>query len=207
MKDSSPLKFRAIGFDWSGVLFEYALSYPQIIEKIFGIPEEQFLPIYYQYNHLLNVADADVRTVWQRILSHFGKDTEVDDFLSYINGLPVGHLNEDVLIYAWELRKRGYAIGLLSNHTVAGAKDARTHIPDGLFDAVLFSAEIGYMKPQPEAFSLLAEQLKVSLSQLMFVDDREKSLERAEQIGYTPILFTGDVLMLREQVETCLAGN
>lgn len=59
------------------------------------------------------------------------------------------------------------------------------------FDVFQISAETKLMKPQPEAFRHFAEALGVSVTELVFVDDAEKSLSTATECGFTSILFTG----------------
>ncbi|PIR03793.1 MAG: hypothetical protein COV59_03920 [Candidatus Magasanikbacteria bacterium CG11_big_fil_rev_8_21_14_0_20_39_34] len=183
-------KYKGIGFDWSGVVYHYGSSYPQAVEHLFGIPPEQFRPVYFTYNHLLNVESRDIREVWKKIFSHFNLENEVDAFFSYLNSLPPGSLDQEIILLITELKKQGYKVGLLSNHTLSGAQHARSICDlDSLFDVSLFSAEIHFMKPQPEAFFILAEKLGIDISELLFIDDAKKSLEGAEQVGYTPIRY------------------
>jgi FMN phosphatase YigB (HAD superfamily) len=56
-------------------------------------------------------------------------------------------------------------------------------------DVVIISAEIGYQKPHKEAFDILFGRLGLAPGQVIFVDDSAKSLEKASEIGYIPILF------------------
>jgi beta-phosphoglucomutase-like phosphatase (HAD superfamily) len=57
------------------------------------------------------------------------------------------------------------------------------------------------MKPEPEAFLELARRLNVNITELAYIDDAEKSLSRASEIGYEPILYTGFAELL-EQLKT-----
>jgi beta-phosphoglucomutase-like phosphatase (HAD superfamily) len=52
------------------------------------------------------------------------------------------------------------------------------------------------MKPEPIVFQELAKALGVEVSELVYIDDAEKSLSTAEQVGYQPILYTGYVDLL-----------
>jgi len=181
--------YKAIGFDWSGVVFFYPASYQEAIKDFFGIEREDFQKIYFQYNHLLNTGNGNPRDSWRMILSHFGKEAQANDFVTYLKNLPQGHIHKEMIDLIVELKEKGYKVGLLSNHSHAGATEARTFGIDDMFDITLFSAEIGCMKPQAEAFQALAKKLAVDLSELIFIDDSKKSLEHAEEIGYTPILY------------------
>lgn len=57
------------------------------------------------------------------------------------------------------------------------------------FDAVVASAEIGYAKPQPEAYLIAAERLDVDPKHCIFVDDREHFAEAARATGMQAICY------------------
>jgi len=183
-------KYKAICFDWSGVVFFYSASYAEIFHTLFQIGPKDFFPVYYQYNHLLNRASSNKHSYWEDVLREFGLEDKLDYFLDYIDNLPMGDFNHELVKLLKELKEKGYKLGLLSNHTESGARDARKLGVDEMFDVTCFSAEIGYVKPQAEAFLTLADKLEVDISEMVFVDDSKKSLENGEDIGYFPILFT-----------------
>ena len=56
----------------------------------------------------------------------------------------------------------------------------------------MISNETGYQKPQPQIFKIIAEKLGVNTTELLFIDDTERSLEGAESIGYIPLLYTNN---------------
>lgn len=53
----------------------------------------------------------------------------------------------------------------------------------------VISGEIGFQKPHKEAFQVLFEKLDLQPEEVVFVDDSTRSLEKAAEIGYIPILF------------------
>jgi putative hydrolase of the HAD superfamily len=57
------------------------------------------------------------------------------------------------------------------------------------FDVTVFSAEIGLSKPHPQAFKIFCERLMILPSEMVFIDDTEKSLEAAKSVGFHPLLF------------------
>jgi putative hydrolase of the HAD superfamily len=181
--------YKAIGFDWSGVVFFHSANYPQAIKAFFGIERTDFQPVYFQYNHLLNTGDHNVTDVWGKILAHFGKEAEAPAFVAYLEGLPPGKIHTEMVDLAVQLKEKGYKIGLLSNNSLAGARVARAHGIDDIFGVTIFSAEVGCMKPQKAVYELFAERLGVNVTDLIFIDDSPKSLEGAENIGYLPILY------------------
>ena len=170
-------KIKAIGFDWSGVVFFHPTKYNRMVPEFLNISKEKFSDSYYKHNHLINTKDI-------------GYESRVDEFLEALNNLPKGKYNEEILPILDLLKSKGYKLGLFSNHTVAGAKEAREFGVDELFDVTLFSAEVGVMKSHPEAYLLLAEKLGVDISEMIYIDDTPHNLDKAHEIGFEPILYT-----------------
>ena len=94
--------------------------------------------------------------------------------------------------FAPEIRgTRGwYKVGLLSNNDIAAANRFRETGLTNHFDVVVVSAEIGYSKPHTKAFEIFIERLGVVANELIYIDDTEKSLVTAKEIGYHPVLFS-----------------
>lgn len=110
-------------------------------------------------------------------------------------------LNQNVLDLVDKLHNLGYRTGLLSNNSREKASMMRAEGLDSHFDVFHISAETGYVKPEPEAFSYLADELGVDLNELVFIDDSENSLSTAADCGYTPILFESYDQLARELTE------
>jgi putative hydrolase of the HAD superfamily len=58
---------------------------------------------------------------------------------------------------------------------------------DESFDAVVASGEIGYAKPEPEAYEITADRLGVRLDECVFTDDRLEFCEAARAVGMRAI--------------------
>ena len=65
-------------------------------------------------------------------------------------------------------------------------------------DIILVSEEIGYMKPQKEAYQFFIDRLKVKPQELIFVDDTEKSIISSKEVGYRSLLFTNYKKLLKD---------
>jgi putative hydrolase of the HAD superfamily len=106
--------------------------------------------------------------------------------------------NEELFVYIREL-KANYKMGLLSN--IAGDFLHRIFKPDqlALFDAISLSYEKGFIKPQPQAFEIIAEQLSVDIKECVLVDDQERNVVGARQVGMSAILYQ-DVAQLKREL-------
>lgn len=106
--------------------------------------------------------------------------------------------NLPLLTYLLELR-RSYKTAMLSN--IAGSSLAR-RFPNGelaqYFDVVVASSDIGFAKPEPEAYEITAERLGVRCDECVFVDDRQRFCEGATSVGMQSILYTDFVQLSKE---------
>lgn len=125
--------------------------------------------------------DVDPRQIHRRI---FSMSSYVDDMWTVVA----------------RARTQGIRTGLLSNSW------GTDHYPvDRLeehFDAVVVSGEVGLRKPDPQIYRLAAERIGVATSDCAFVDDLERNVEAAREVGMFGVHHTGDV----EETASRLAG-
>lgn len=139
-----------------------------------------------------------------------GLDALFDDYLAGYRH--AWRVFPDVAPLLRTLRERGYRIGLLTNGSEAQQleKLARTGL-EAAFDAVCISEQIGVQKPDPRAFTLLAERLGVDPQACVFVgDDLEKDVQGARRAGMRAVLVDradSGVLDLSTVVETALSAD
>lgn len=97
-------------------------------------------------------------------------------------------VDRTLLDYIRSLRGK-YKTGLISN----AWGDLRDFIVrekfDDAFDALIISAEVGAMKPEPKIFRIALEQFGVSPNEAVFVDDFLVNIEGCEKVGMKGIHF------------------
>jgi len=98
-------------------------------------------------------------------------------------------VNSELVEIIKKLKDNGYKIGLLSNYGVELRDKLQKDGIYDLFDTIIISAEVQQVKPDPEIFKILFENLNLNPEEVVFVDDTPKSLENSESIGYFPILY------------------
>jgi putative hydrolase of the HAD superfamily len=97
-------------------------------------------------------------------------------------------LNRAVLDYAEGLRQRGYTTAILSNMIapinwfISQRGDFKS------FDPVILSSQVGYAKPDPTIYQLMLERLKLPPDQCIFIDNHERNLVPAKQLGMKVVL-------------------
>ncbi len=109
-------------------------------------------------------------------------------------------INTELVSWFPQLKKLGYKIAILSNATTELRKKLYDLGIHQHMDKIVISGEIGFQKPHKEAFDVVFQKLGVLPQEVIFIDDAPKSLEKAAEIGYTPILFRGND-KLKEDLE------
>lgn len=197
-------KIGAIGFDWGGVVSQYpGGNFNDAAAEFLGVDYEAFRRAYFLHNHMVNKG-PDAKTyenavgMWLNILTELGIPERTDAFVDYVRSRPQAQINEEVVGVIKRLRRLGWKVGLFSNNSGENAADFRYRGYDSWFDVSLFSGDVNCMKPEPKAFEMLADALGVPVTELVFIDDSERSLSTASEVGYEPILFTTvDALVAR----------
>lgn len=111
--------------------------------------------------------------------------------------------NEPLFEYMSGLKEH-YKIGLLSN--IAGDYLDRMFTPEQrqVFDETSLSFENGYVKPQPQAYRLMAQKLGVEPDECVMVDDQEHQVAGARQVGMAAVLYE-NFDQFRSELEKLLA--
>ena len=91
----------------------------------------------------------------------------------YIDKIRTGEIKNLPLLKYIEVLKTDYKIGLLSNIISGGLEVRFTGDELSIFDAIVVSGDIGYAKPEAQAYEITAERLGVRLEECVMIDDRE----------------------------------
>jgi len=175
---------KAIIFDCFGVLVTDSLD---VIINSNGLSENQKDEIksYVSAANKGSISVAEYRSEVANILN-----MEYEDLNSAIKNGEIK--DENLLEYIRELKKE-YKIGLLSNVTSMDSLKSRfaeNELEDN-FDVVVASGQIGYAKPEAEAYEITADKLGVSLSECVMIDDRDEYVNAAVGIGMKGIVYSG----------------
>ncbi|MFQ5459730.1 MAG: HAD-IA family hydrolase [Anaerolineae bacterium] len=100
-----------------------------------------------------------------------------------------GHIDRQMLELVRELRRRGAAVGLLSNS--APEHEARIPALAAAVDVAHFSHRTGRRKPHAGTFEAIADDLGLSREDCVFVDDKARNAKAATEVGMTAVVFAG----------------
>ena len=89
------------------------------------------------------------------------------------------------------LKKAGYKLHYLSDNVKERAdKLDQKYRFKSLFDGGLFSYQVGIRKPDPKIYQVFLQTYNLDPLTCLFIDDKEKNLTPAKNLGMNTLLFT-----------------
>jgi len=118
----------------------------------------------------------------------------VDDILGRYTDLAIRNPRRSILDSLQRLRRRGFVIGLLSNCDEREVRSWPGTALSKLFDATVFSCEVGFAKPSPESyFALVPKWGSIPLREAIFVGDgANDELSGARHAGFSHVVFDSE---------------
>jgi putative hydrolase of the HAD superfamily len=156
------------------------------------------------FKHWLNKHGYKLEGDFKRVNQSMDRgEIDVEEFIAEL-GKIVGRSAEDILaemeadtnidyvvLAIAEQLHDNYRIGLLSNAASSFLRDVlKEHGLTKYFDEIVFSSEVGMIKPNPEMFHHILEKMHVTPAETIFIDDNPNNIAGAEAIGITGIVFT-----------------
>jgi epoxide hydrolase-like predicted phosphatase len=101
----------------------------------------------------------------------------------------LGTLNRPLTEFVQSLRPR-IKTGIVSNSFVgAREREEDAYGFGNMFDAIVYSHEVGHLKPEPAIYTIACERLGVAPAEALFVDDLEANVDGARAVGMDAITF------------------
>lgn len=191
---------KVVIFDWGGVIMRtYDRSGRDRWERKLGLPQWGIERVVFGSDawNEVQLGKRDIASYWQIVADKLGISAEELAQLrqDFYGG---DRIDEDLVALIRELRAEGTKVGLMSNNSLRLTDIMTEHGLDDLFDEVVISAEIGVMKPAPEAFQAILDKLGVSAPESVFIDDYAQNIDGARAIGMHAIHFTPSIDMRAE---------
>jgi putative hydrolase of the HAD superfamily len=116
------------------------------------------------------------------------------------------HLDPATLRLLDAVHGAGTPVSLLSNAPRELARALGRHPDLKPFAHLLFSADLGLVKPDPAVFAAALAVLGAAPGDVVFVDDRRANVEAAAALGIRGIVFTGTAACLAAVARAALVG-
>jgi FMN phosphatase YigB (HAD superfamily) len=181
-------KMRAVVFDVGNVLVHWA---PQVIEeelaRISTADRAKIRTVQQAVRHDIGLGALTAADYHRYLIESVGMDGHWDRFYeAYCLGLC---RDEQALSYASSLKRRGVAVGVISNTNDVHVTWLRAQIPEfASFDSVIFSSDVGLLKPDPAIYYRSLRELGVAPGLALFVDDLPENVAGAQAVGMAGLL-------------------
>jgi putative hydrolase of the HAD superfamily len=138
---------------------------------------------------------AEVRATWRRELALSEEQVEelVEDFWRWY----VGSLDREMFDWFAGLRP-ALRTGILSNSAPEARERERCWGFEDVTDDLVYSHEVGLLKPDPRIFELAATRLGVPPAEIVFVDDQPGHVEAARAAGWQAVHHVSTPESIRE---------
>ncbi|HSX05691.1 MAG TPA: HAD family phosphatase [Candidatus Saccharimonadales bacterium] len=196
--------YTTIFFDWGGVIAnDPGDEFLSDLLKSVGASNAQVQEILETYMKRFMRGQISEAEYWQALRTNYGfaiHDSISDEFKKW-QGLVA---NQDILALAKELQAGGMNIAILSNVIEPTYQVVEQAGYYDLFDDVIASCKVGYIKPEKEIYEIALERFNAAASASIFIDDKQYCLDPAEAMGFKTILAQSPEQIIRD-VRDCLA--
>jgi HAD superfamily hydrolase (TIGR01509 family) len=129
-------------------------------------------------------------------------DTFLRDHWEVFCGFP----NSELAAFLGTLRPR-YKTALLSNSGPGARREeeVRYHYSQ-LVDRIIYSHEVGVLKPDQRIYAIACEQLGVQPDEVVFLDDSERNVAAAAALGFHAIQFRDNAQAIAD-IQACLLDS
>jgi putative hydrolase of the HAD superfamily len=199
-------QYKAIILDLGNVLvkLDYSRSFTNYIKsdnknREYFMKSLFFDPIHKDHESGKISSDEFITEFIQIIERVIGVKVNKDEMLKAFNSIFAEPLiSEDTLLKM----KKNYSLYLFSNTSFIHFDYIYNNYSFmKLFDEFFLSYELKCMKPDEEIYKKVIEKIKISPSEIIFVDDMEANIEAAIKTGMNGIVFKGEEDLLRKLAE------
>lgn len=106
--------------------------------------------------------------------------------------LGCGQPFDETITAMQQLKNSGIEIGILSN-ALPLLKDTKINLVPKKY--AFTSYELGLLKPDTKIYQALVAKLQTTPEQILFIDDKQKNIAAAQQIGINGIVFNKETIL------------
>lgn len=181
------LELKSVIFDYGGVLC--LLPTDAQIQELAGkcgLPEAEFLKLFWEYRIPYDRGDMDSHDYWRSIGKAAGKEysvSQVAEFAKLDNRFWL-KLDEPMLEWNEAIREAGLKTAILSNmpEPLGAHLYAETTLFDR-FDVVTLSYEVRSAKPEAKIYRRCLAGLELKAGEVLFFDDKAHNVHAAQACG------------------------
>lgn len=187
-----------IFFDWGGVIADDpGDEFLTLLLKQRGASDEQADEIYNGYMRQFMRGELSESDYWDILRDKYNlgiEDTISEEFKKW-NGLIV---NEQIIALVDQAKSQNLQVAVLTNII----EPTYNVLVEGgcydQFDTVIASCKVGFAKPQSEIYTLALDKMNTTADRSLFIDDKQRNIEPAAQMGFETILARNPEQIIRD---------
>jgi len=194
-------KIDTIFFDWGGVIAgDPDDGFWINLLKDKGATDAQADEIYETYMQRFMRGEISEDECWDLLRKNYGLviPEDVSDEFKKWKGLIK---NDDVVALIDKARDAGLKVALLTNVIEPTYNVLSSTGNYDYFDEVIASCKVGVAKPQKEIYQLSLDKLNTTAERSLFIDDKQKNLDPAIEMGFATILATSPEQIIHDVLE------
>jgi putative hydrolase of the HAD superfamily len=196
---------RALVLDYGGVIsLDQGVAERAEMEAILGVGGDAFFDAYWRHRLDYDRRDIDAASYWAAVAATLGVETPTHrlDDLVRADGAGWSHLNAEMV--EWTRHTATHVPTALLSNMPHEVKDAllptiREMAP---WTAMVFSCDVGTVKPDAAIYLECARALGVSPGEALMVDDRPANVAGAREAGMSGMQFTTAGALKRDLKDT-----
>lgn len=185
---------RVIVFDYGEVVSRTPSPHDQgALVGAAGVEPGEFWPVYWRHRDDLDEGVLSTGEYWAKVGADLGRDWSPADIqrlwsIDFRGWISVEPGTIDVIA---DLHAGGTRVALLSNAGFDYGDPFRRSPMGRWFERVFVSAELGLIKPDPEIYRVVARELGIDVTRMVFIDNKEVNVAGATALGITGHHFVG----------------
>jgi len=179
-------------FDLGGVIVNWHNSwFIQEISKDFQLQEEKLSEEFDKNLRDISTGRIDEKKFWYNI----GKELESSKLMNLNESLldkifrKRVSLNNSIISLSRNLSQKGITVGILSNTEHVTYSVVEDLLSLGHFKYKFLSYKIGHLKPEPEIFKYVIDNIPFPKEELFFIDDLKSNVESARSAGIDSVQY------------------
>lgn len=187
------------------------------LNRLTGLDVEQINEKRKKYWRLLKTGKITDRQMWlgakklkgyeQGLFGELGISR--NNYAPFIEKIRASYrMNKGALRFIKQAKAKGITLYLFSNSSMELIeRPYRQFKLMNYFEYAFFSHKMGFAKPSAEAFALVMKKIKICPQNVLFIDDKEKNLLAAKELGFHTYLFKNSEDFPKILVEYNLQAN
>jgi len=188
-------------FDLGGVIVNWHNSWLiQDVSDEFQLQKEKLSKEYYKNLPKIATGKINEKELWNII----GKELESKKLMnlneSLLDRIFQKHcsLNNSMINLSKELSQKGITVGILSNTEPASYSAIEKLTSLDHFEYKFLSYNIGHLKPEPEIYRHVIDNISCPKEELLFIDDLKSNVESARSEGIDAVQYSSYDELLKE---------